>query len=93
MECGRLAIVHESFWNDNGQDIREYGFYFIVQPVPIIEALPMVNSLEEHLQFRWHPLSKLQEIEFVPHVIKEYLADLPGDTVFISTIKPNIGHL
>jgi 8-oxo-dGTP pyrophosphatase MutT (NUDIX family) len=30
--CDSLAIVHESFWNDRGRIVREYGFYFRVTP-------------------------------------------------------------
>jgi ADP-ribose pyrophosphatase YjhB (NUDIX family) len=85
LECGRLAIVHEYFWNDNGQDVREYGFYFIVRPAVRCTAPPHVASLEGHMQFRWHALSKLQEIDFVPRALQNHLVNLPGDTLFLAT--------
>ena len=85
VKCDRLAIVHEHFWNDNGQAVREYGFYFMVSPAADSERQPVVASLEGHLQFRWYAVSELPKIDFVPRALRDYLADLPGDIVFVST--------
>ena len=83
--CTRLVIIHEQFWNYEGQPVREYGFYFLVRPANGTEALPVVKSIEEHLKIEWHPLSDLPGIDFVPAVLQPYLSDLPGDTLFISS--------
>ena len=85
VKCDRLAIVHEYSWNDNGQAVREYGFYFIVSPAEDAGGQPVVASLEGHLQFRWCAISELPKIDFVPGALRDYLTDLPGDTVFVST--------
>ena len=85
VECSRLAIVHENFWNDAGQDVREYGFYFIVAPTLGLGFRPEIMSLEGNLQFRWHPLSGLGKIQFVPFVLRDLLPDLPESTLFLST--------
>lgn len=89
LECDRLAIIHENFWNNNGQPIREYGFYFVVSSAIDRGAQPSVKSLEGHIQFKWHPLLKLQVMNFVPRVLQIYLSDLPNDTIFISTREEN----
>ena len=87
--CGRLAIVHEHFFNDNGQAVREYGFYFIVCPVADIGGQPVVASREAQLQFRWCAISELPKIDFVPRALRDYFTDLPGDTLFVSTRERN----
>jgi 8-oxo-dGTP pyrophosphatase MutT (NUDIX family) len=85
VRCDRLAIVHEHFWIDNGQAGQEYCFYFIVCPAEDIGEQPVVASREGHLQFRWCAISELPKIDFVPRALQDYLTDLPGDTVFVST--------
>jgi 8-oxo-dGTP pyrophosphatase MutT (NUDIX family) len=85
LKCSRLAIIHENFWNDSGQNIREYGFYFIVVPVIDYGEKPHIVSLEKHMHFRWHALSELSRIHFVPHALQSYLHCLPDDTQFVST--------
>jgi len=85
LECDRVVLIHEHFWKDNLQTIREYGFYFVVRPAMDTAAQPVVKSLEGHMTFRWHPLSKLQNIDFVPRAIQGYLLAFPDDTVFFST--------
>ena len=85
IECGRLTIVHENFWNDDGRVIREYGFYFIISPTADLSGSPNIVSLEGSLQFRWHSLTDLQYIQFVPLALRDYLPDLPGHTLFVST--------
>ena len=87
LKCDRLAIIHEYFWDNNGHAIREYGFYFVVTADLAVGAQSPVKSLEGHMQFKWHPLSKLQIIHFVPGVLSVYLSDLPNDTLFISSRK------
>lgn len=85
LKCDRLAIVHEYFCNNNRQPIHEYGFYSFVGPAIDTGAQPAVKSLEEHMQFRWHSLSKLEKIDFVPPNLQDYLLDHPDDTLFVST--------
>lgn len=85
IECDRLAIIHENFWNDNGQDVREYGFYFIVTPFVDLSATPDIVSFERNLQFEWHGLAELPKIQFVPRALQGYLSNLPEDTLYIST--------
>jgi 8-oxo-dGTP pyrophosphatase MutT (NUDIX family) len=87
LACNRLAIIHEHFWKNNGQPVREYGFYFIVSPNIDPGAQPSVKSLEGHMQFKWHPLSNLRKIDLVPRVLQVSLSDLPIDTLFISTME------
>ncbi len=85
VECVRLAIIHEQFWVDQGQPVREYGFYFIVKPAEEVSLCPTIMSLEGHLQFRWQKLTDLRKIEFVPLALKGIMSDLPDSTIFIST--------
>ena len=85
VECSRLAIVHENFWTDKGQDVREYGFYFMVTPAIDLDIRPGIVSLEGNLQFRWHPLSELGRIDFVPITLQGYLPNLPEFTLFVSS--------
>ena len=89
LECDRLAIIHGYFWNNNGQPIREYGFYFVVSSPIDMGAQPSVKSLEGHIQFKWHPLFKLQKMDFVPRDLQIHLSDLPNHTIFISTREEN----
>ena len=94
VKCGRLAIVHEhSFWNDDGKAIREYGFYFIVSPAADVEEQRVVASREGHLQFWWCAISELPKIDFVPRALRDYLTNLPGDTVFVSTRDSDIPNV
>jgi len=86
VECDRLAIVHENFWNDNGMDIREYGFYFIVVPASGCDVKPNIVSLEGSMHFQWHALSEFSRIHFVPRALQGYMCDLPDDILFVSTV-------
>ena len=83
--CDRLAIVHEQFWNEHGQAVREHCFYFIVSPAADVGGQPVVASREEQLQFRWWAISDLPKIDFVPRALRDYFMDLPGHTLFVST--------
>ena len=85
MRCIRLAIIHENFWTDSGQSVREYGYYFIVKPAGDLGPCPTIQSQEGHLKFRWYPLSELGSLIFVPPHLKNWLPSLPDDTLFLST--------
>ena len=85
VECARLAIIHEQFWVDHGQPVREYGFYFIIKPAEEVGPCPTIMSLEGHLQFRWQKLTNLRKIDFVPLTLKGVMSDIPDGTIFIST--------
>jgi 8-oxo-dGTP pyrophosphatase MutT (NUDIX family) len=86
--CDSLAIVHESFWDDCGQLVREYGFYFRVTPAtPLSRDVP-VASREPRLKFRWCPLGELTVLDFVPPALPAVLAALPPHTVFLQTGTP-----
>jgi ADP-ribose pyrophosphatase YjhB (NUDIX family) len=86
MTCVRLALVHEHFWQDDGSPILEYGFYFVVEPTNLSDgSRSEVKSLEGHLIFRWFDLGELPGIEFVPKSIRQSLAELGTQTVFVST--------
>ena len=85
VKCDRLAIIHEQFWNEDGQPVREYCFYFMVSPAADVGSQPVVASREGHLQFRWFAISELPKIDFVPRALGDYLTDIPGDTLFVST--------
>ena len=86
MQCQHLAIVHEHFWQDRHTAIREYGFYFVVEPREkgITAPLP-VTSLEGHMEFAWFPLERLGTVDFVPSVIRDVLPQLSSETIFLSS--------
>ncbi len=85
MVCDRLAIIHENFWADTDQAFQEYCFYFVVYPAGGVVSRPIVNSLEGHLMFRWQDLAELDGIDFVPEIIKGYLASLSRAPIYISS--------
>lgn len=86
--CDSLAIIHEAFWEDRGQSVREYGFYFRVTPeVPLSRDVP-IASREPRLKFRWCPLGDLKMLDFVPPALPAILTTLPSHTVFVQTGAP-----
>ena len=85
VECDKLAIIHENFWDDAGQPIQEYCFYFIIKPAIESISKPVVRSLEGHLQFRWQALDGLDGIVFIPQILKGCLPSLQSGPVFVSS--------
>jgi 8-oxo-dGTP pyrophosphatase MutT (NUDIX family) len=87
MRCKSMAIIHEHFWIDTHEtSIREYGFYFIVEPTDsTIDAPLPIESLEGGMKFRWFPIDALKSLDFVPRTLKQSIARLSEDTVFLST--------
>lgn len=86
MRCLHLAILNENFWSDKGQPVREYCFYFLVEPVDQTLTLPgPMEPQEDGLKFAWFPLSGLNQLDVVPPGLPHLLARLSDGTIFIST--------
>lgn len=86
--CDSLAIVHESFWWDGEQPVREYGFYFRVTPTTPVSRDTQLASREAKLQFRWFSLAALPHLHFVPPDLPSILISLPAHIVFLQSGAP-----
>jgi 8-oxo-dGTP diphosphatase len=86
MRIRDLALVNELFYLEDHTVIREYGFYFFVEPAdPRNEPLAPVVHMEEGLAFRWFPVDELGEITIVPAFMQNILPGLGTQTLFVST--------
>ena len=88
MQADGLVLIHENFWRDGDQAIREYCFYFRVRNASgALRSLMDIRSQEDGLQFRWFRLDELETIEFVPIALRIVLTRLDTQTQFLSTME------
>lgn len=79
VEADKLVYVIENFFVQNGVDIHEIGFYFLVDlssefPTPDGEGFLPGN--EAHIRPRLLPLARLRSFDLRPHILRDLL---PGD--------------
>lgn len=86
MQVVGLALIHENFWPNGDDNIREYGFYFRVQP-KLGHAIVRteVQCREDNLEIGWFRFTDLAELDLVPVALKSILPKLKHHTLFVST--------
>ncbi len=86
MACLDLALIHENFWQAPATRMREYGFYFRVQPKDRSISSPLpIASRQPQLKFAWFRLEELPTLDFIPNMLKPILAERWTGTRFLST--------
>ena len=91
VRCTSLTIVSEHFWEgdywkDDGKSVREYGFYFGVNPVSLPSvSRPTVRSREKHIKFDWFNLSGSGDMTILPAFLKNVLPTLGHTPVFVKS--------
>jgi 8-oxo-dGTP pyrophosphatase MutT (NUDIX family) len=85
MRIRDLALVNELFYLEDDAVIREYGFYFLVEPAePRKEPLAPVMNVEKGLRFDWFPLDEIATLTIVPAFMQAVLPGLGTQTLFVS---------
>lgn len=80
IRVGEFCFAHEQVFRQRGKLRHELSLVFHVElpgtekgghPVP-------VGSLEDHIEFVWHPVATLGEIELLPHHHADWLSRAGG---------------
>jgi 8-oxo-dGTP pyrophosphatase MutT (NUDIX family) len=68
---GRLVYINENFFEQEGEEIHEIGFYFLSS---VIGDVPeRIESREGHIDFRFVNLEKLADRNVFPRFLKTIL--------------------
>lgn len=69
VKVGGFCFAHEQVFRQRGKLRHELSLVFHVELPETHAGGPpaTVPSLEEHIEFIWHPLAALDEIELLPH--------------------------
>jgi 8-oxo-dGTP pyrophosphatase MutT (NUDIX family) len=83
----RPLWVMENFFKSFGFDYHEIAFYFLMT-VPA-ELLSKGDSFEESegsskLNFKWHPISELGNVELYPVFLRNSIRNLPETLTYIT---------
>lgn len=76
VKVGGFCFAHEQVFRQRGKLRHEVSLVFHVE-IPGTQAggpPAPVLSLEEHIEFIWHPLATLGEIELLPHHHADWLS-------------------
>jgi 8-oxo-dGTP pyrophosphatase MutT (NUDIX family) len=91
VSCGKLLCVHEHYWSVGKTVVREYGFYFEVNPLlPFDVTRPIIYAKENPMQFRWFSFEEIAGLSFNPEQIKPFIVEIPDSTVFITTKEEGV---
>jgi 8-oxo-dGTP pyrophosphatase MutT (NUDIX family) len=86
IEVTTLVFTVENFFNYNGKDIHEIGFYYFVNSndEKYLNMSGTFYGVEgERLIYKWVPINHLDEIELYPIFLRRELKDLPESTKHI----------
>lgn len=83
-----IGVIEHEFVHYSGKDYYEVGLFFDIT----IDGLSAgdVNSNEEELEFHWHPIDQLEDINIKPRPVIDLVRQLAkGDTscFFASTVS------
>jgi 8-oxo-dGTP pyrophosphatase MutT (NUDIX family) len=68
---GRLVYINENFFEQEGEDIHEIGFYFLSS---VIGDVPeRIESKEGHIDFQFVNLEKMADKEVFPRFLRTVL--------------------
>ena len=84
----RTLWVLENFFEHNGVDCHELGFYFLVDLGPDFAHYGPDERFEGNeeglkLYFRWFPVDTLQDVRLYPTFLREALQNLPEHVVHV----------
>lgn len=82
----RVASVFEHTWNGKNGLVHELNFLVVFS----IDDNPQLNSLIEHLDFRWMPISDLPTINFLPAEIKDIVMKIASGDANAKTFNSSI---
>jgi 8-oxo-dGTP pyrophosphatase MutT (NUDIX family) len=82
VEVERLLFVVENFFPHDARNFHELGLYFQMRPPEDWEHLDAAGAFQGHeggvpVEFRWHPLDRLDEIVLYPRFLRSELLALP----------------
>ncbi len=70
---GKLTYINENFFEQDGEEIHEIGFYFLSS---IIGDIPeTIESREEHIDFRFIDLDHLEDKDVYPRFLRTVLPE------------------
>jgi 8-oxo-dGTP pyrophosphatase MutT (NUDIX family) len=70
---GKLTYINENFFEQDGEEVHEIGFYFLSS---VIGDIPeKIESREDHIDFRFIDLDDLADEKVYPHFLKTILPD------------------
>ncbi len=70
---GKLTYINENFFQQDGEEIHEIGFYFLSS---VIGDVPeTIESREEHIDFRFIDLDHLEDNEVYPRFLRTVLPE------------------
>lgn len=83
-----VSIIQNFFKTKEGKVFHELGYYYIVEPVNVNDVnlenyVRMENDKGEmkRLEFRWFTASELQNVRFLPEVLKTKLENTEVESV------------
>lgn len=90
-EIDRLSIIHENFFQGQGETLKEYrdchevAFYYLMKPRGTKELNSNSYTCGVKESMHWIPIKELDNYKAYPTFIKEYLSDIPKEIIHIVT--------
>ncbi|MEK4230953.1 NUDIX hydrolase [Solibacillus sp. FSL H8-0538] len=74
--CDELLWLAENFFEHNGIDYHEYGFYYKIASDHLDVTDEIIYGRESELYlYKWFKIDQLDEIEVYPRFIKDHILD------------------
>lgn len=86
IEIDRLVWVVENFFNYEGKDFHEIGFYYSIKSNEnsiVIDEKPFHGVEGERLIYKWTPIDELENVELYPEFLRATIRSLPQKTEHI----------
>ena len=97
---GRLVLVADNLFEIDGNWFQEVSLYFLVEFAPgsmVFDRDGTFEGRESGTLFQWLPLDEIEQANFLPPFLHQYVRAIPESTEYISHAEPGFfnssGHV